>query len=36
MFLKLVLNAMIMNIKIYNIFYVIENFKSMEPNKFTH
>jgi hypothetical protein len=36
MFLQLVLNAMIRNIKIHNIFYVIEISKSMEPNKCTH
>lgn len=34
MFLKLVLIAMIMNIKIHNIFDVIEISKSMEPNNF--
>ncbi len=30
------LNAMIRNIKIHNIFYIIEISKSMEPNKCTH
>jgi hypothetical protein len=35
-FLKLFLNAMIKNIKIHNIFNIIENSKSMEPNKCTH
>jgi hypothetical protein len=32
-FLKLFLNAMIRNIKIHNIFDIIEILKSMEPNK---
>jgi hypothetical protein len=36
MFLKLVLNAMIRNIKIPNNLDVIEISKSMEPNKCTH
>jgi hypothetical protein len=33
-FLKLFLNAMIRNIKVQNIFDIIEISKSMEPNKF--
>jgi hypothetical protein len=33
MFLELILNAMIKNIKIYNILDIIEISKSMEPNK---
>jgi hypothetical protein len=33
--LKLFLNAMIRNINIHNIFDIIENSKSIEPNKFT-
>ncbi len=33
MFLKLFLNAMIKNIKIHNIFDIIEISKSMKPNK---
>jgi hypothetical protein len=32
-FLKLLLNVMIRNIKIHNIFDIIEISKSMEPNK---
>jgi len=32
-FLKLLLNVMIGNIKIHNIFYIIEISKSIEPNK---
>jgi hypothetical protein len=36
MFLKLVLNAMTMNIKIHNILDVTEISKSMEPNECTH
>jgi hypothetical protein len=35
MLLKLFLNAMIKNIKINSIFYIIKNSKSMEPNKRT-
>jgi hypothetical protein len=35
-FLKLFLTAMIRNIKIHNIFNIIEISKSMEPNKCTH
>jgi hypothetical protein len=35
-FLKKILNAMIRNIKIYNIYDIIENLESMEPNKCTH
>ncbi len=35
-FLKLFLNAMIRNIKIHNIFYIIEISKSMELNKCIH
>jgi hypothetical protein len=35
-FLKLFLNAMIKNIKIHNIFNLIEISKYMEPNKCTH
>jgi hypothetical protein len=34
MFLKLFLNAMIRNIKIHNIFDIIEILKSMELNKY--
>jgi hypothetical protein len=34
--LKKNLNAMIRNIKIHNILNIIENSKSMEPNKCTH
>jgi hypothetical protein len=33
-FLKHFLNAMIRNIKIHHIFYIIELLESMEPNKF--
>jgi hypothetical protein len=33
MFLKLFQNAMIRNIKIHNIFYIIKISKNMEPNK---
>jgi hypothetical protein len=36
MFLKLVLNAMIMDIKIHNILDVIEILKSTKPNNYTH
>jgi hypothetical protein len=36
MFMKLFLNAMIGNIKIHNIFNIIEISKSMEPNKYIH
>jgi hypothetical protein len=36
MFLKLFLNVMIKNIKIYNIRDIIETSKSMEPNKCIH
>ncbi len=36
MFLNFFQNAMIRNIKIYNIFYSIEISKYMEPNKCTH
>jgi hypothetical protein len=36
MFLKLSKNAMIKNIKIHDIFYIIEISKSMEPNKCIH
>jgi hypothetical protein len=36
MFLKLFKNVMIRNIKIHNIFYIIEIPKFMEPNKCTH
>jgi hypothetical protein len=35
-YLKLFFSAMIRNIKIYNIFYIIKNLKSMELNKCTH
>jgi len=35
-FLKLFLNEMISNIKIHNIFDIIEISKSMEPNKCIH
>jgi len=35
-FLKLFLNEMIRNIKIHNIFDIIEISKSMEPNKCIH
>jgi hypothetical protein len=35
-FLKLFVNAMIKNIKIQNIFNVIEISKSMEPNKYIY
>jgi hypothetical protein len=33
MFFNFFLNAMMRNIKIHNIFYIIEISKSMEPNK---
>jgi hypothetical protein len=36
MFLKLFLNAMIKNITIHNNLHIIENSKSIEPNKCTH
>jgi hypothetical protein len=36
MFLKLFLNATIKNIKIHNIFDIIEISKSIEPNKSVH
>jgi hypothetical protein len=36
MFLKLVLNAMIMDIKIHSILDVIEILKSMKPNNYNH
>jgi len=36
MFLKLVLNVMIMDIKIHIILDVIEILKSMKPNNYTH
>jgi hypothetical protein len=35
-FLKLFLNAMIRNMKIHTIFYIIEILESMEPNKCIH